>query len=53
MDLAQLSSIIDVQQLRELVIDQMAVLGERDAMLADRDAKRRSVRGRRKTGPLV
>lgn len=39
MDLAQLSSITDVQQLRELVIDQMAVLGERDAMLADRDAK--------------
>ena len=38
MDLAQLSSITDVQQLREMVIGQMAVLAERDAHLAQRDA---------------
>ena len=38
MDLAQISSITDVQQLREIVIEQLAAINERDLRLVERDA---------------
>lgn len=39
MDVAQLSSITDVQQLREMVLRQQAVIVERNAQVAARDAQ--------------
>ncbi len=37
MDVAQLNSITDLQQLREIVIDQLALIASRDDMIASRD----------------
>ena len=37
MDLAQLSSITDVQQLREMVVEKIAQIAQRDHTIASRD----------------